>query len=163
MTKQLTAAEVARTFGLTQRHWTRLAASGKVPGARQPAGPSGKWLFDAAVFERWWKSREVMRWPAYSVEAEHIGLVSSVRTESYGEASRQRTEQRLRSVLGHGPARPSPLARSDSGSVARPPSGHAWRGGAHRPGSGCRRCIPNRRTRSAMMTNRPDLGGSSMS
>jgi hypothetical protein len=43
---QLTAPDLAREYGFTARHWTRLAAAGRVPGARQPAGPNGQWLFE---------------------------------------------------------------------------------------------------------------------
>src|ERR1700760_585707 len=32
---QLKASEVAKRYGFTARHWTRLAAAGKIPGAWQ--------------------------------------------------------------------------------------------------------------------------------
>jgi hypothetical protein len=102
--RQLTAADLAREYGYTPRHWTRLAAAGKVPGARQLSGPKGKWLFDAAVFQEWWHSceRRVGQWQVCSVEAKPIGPVPSVITERSGAASRQRTEKLLNAVLGSG-------------------------------------------------------------
>jgi hypothetical protein len=104
MTKQYTAADLAREYGCTPRYWTRLAASGKIPGARQPSGAKGKWLFDSVLFQQWWRSREqkVRLWPVSSAEAKRIGLVPSVTTERSGEASRRRTERLLIDVLGSG-------------------------------------------------------------
>ena len=86
---QLSASDLAREYGFTPRHWTRLAAAGRVPGARQPSGRLGQWLFEAAIFRQWWNSRkrEVAIWPAYSVEGERIGLVPSVKTENFGDAT----------------------------------------------------------------------------
>jgi hypothetical protein len=100
--KTYTAAELSGKYGCTPRYWTRLAASGKLPGARQCAGPRGKWLFDADEFEQWWRQSKVGQWPECSVEAKHIGLVPSVTTEKSGEASRRRTEKLLNDVLGSG-------------------------------------------------------------
>src|SRR4051794_33481884 len=90
---QLTASELAREYGFTPRQWTRLAATGKIPGAPQPSGAGGQWLFDAAVFRRWWEARkrEVEAWPGYTAEGGFTGAAPSVRTESTAEASRQRT------------------------------------------------------------------------
>jgi hypothetical protein len=104
MTKPCTAADLAREYGCTPRYWTRLAASARIPGARQPSGPNGKWLFDRALFQQWWRSREqkVGQWPVSSAEAKRIGLVPSVITETSGEASRRRTEKLLSDVLGSG-------------------------------------------------------------
>jgi hypothetical protein len=101
---QLTSADLASEYGFTARHWTRLAAEGKIPGARQPCGANGKWLFDTVVFQRWWKSREreVTQWPGYSAEVGRIGVAPNVRTENSGEASRRRTERLLKDALGRG-------------------------------------------------------------
>ena len=102
MKRQYTASDLTREYGCTPRYWTRLAASGKVP-ARQLAGPKGKWLFDAAEFQQWWRERKAARqWPESFVEAKHIGLVPSVTIEKSGGASRQRTEKLLNDVLGSG-------------------------------------------------------------
>lgn len=51
---QFTAPQIAERHGFTARHWTRLAARGIIPGARQPSGPGGHWLFDYAEFKKWW-------------------------------------------------------------------------------------------------------------
>lgn len=47
---QLRACDLARDYGFTARHWLRLAAAGKIPGARQPAGAGGHWLFERRGF-----------------------------------------------------------------------------------------------------------------
>jgi hypothetical protein len=52
------AAEIAKEFGFTSRYWIKLAAAGKIPGARQPSGPGGSWVFDMREFRLWWASRE---------------------------------------------------------------------------------------------------------
>jgi DNA modification methylase len=103
----------------TARYWIKQAASGKVPGAWQPSGPGGAWLFDHAEFVAWRKAskREVATCPRYTVEAKSIGRAPSVRVESSAEASRQRIDQLLRSVLGNG-----------STNSTRPPGGTS-RGG----------------------------------
>jgi hypothetical protein len=102
MTKrQHTAADLSREYGCTPRYWTRLAASGKVP-ARQLSGPKGKWLFDAAEFEQWWREGKARPCPDYIGEVKHIGVVPAVMVEKSGVASRQRTEKLLSDVLGSG-------------------------------------------------------------
>jgi hypothetical protein len=109
---QLRASEIARAYGFTPRHWIRLAAVGKIPGARQPSGAKGQWLFDAEVFAKWWESRqrEVMTWPGYTVEEKKSGGVAfSVKVESTAEAYRQQTAQLLKNVLGIGSRRSRPL------------------------------------------------------
>jgi hypothetical protein len=47
---QLRASEISRQYGFTSRYWIRMAAAGRVPGARQPSGVGGAWLFDARLF-----------------------------------------------------------------------------------------------------------------
>jgi hypothetical protein len=102
MSEQFTAADLAREYGYTPRHWMRLAASGIVPGATQPTGRNGKWFFDKAVFRRWWVSRQ-QEVPCVSIAgAKRIGSAPSVRIENTAEASRQRTERLLIDVLGRG-------------------------------------------------------------
>jgi hypothetical protein len=58
------ASKIADQYGW---HWIRQAASGKVPGAYQPSGQGGKWLFDSNVFDKWFKStnKGVASWPGY--------------------------------------------------------------------------------------------------
>jgi len=51
-----TAAEIAREHGFSTRYWIRLAAQGKIPGAYQPSGERGKWVFERVAFRRWAKS-----------------------------------------------------------------------------------------------------------
>src|SRR5262249_8255553 len=104
---QLRASEVARCYGFTSRYWIRLAATGKIPGARQPSGPKGQWLFDADIFAKWWdsKQREVVTWPGYTVEEKSGGAAPSVRVENTAEVYRQQTAQLLKSVLGIGSGR----------------------------------------------------------
>jgi hypothetical protein len=78
----LTAAELSKTYGLTARHWIRLAARGKVPGAYQPAGEGGKWLFDE-------------------------DQAAKFRGNSSGALVRE-IDLLVRKQLGMGPARPKP-------------------------------------------------------
>src|SRR6185503_12214974 len=101
---QLTATQLSKEYGFTPRHWARLAASGKVPGARQPAGPNGQWMFDPVAFKRWWDSREreVESWPGYTKEVKRGMRVPSATVLSSEPASRQRTELLLRNALGNG-------------------------------------------------------------
>lgn len=53
MGRAMTATDIAAVHGMTPRHWTRLAAQGRIPGAWQPGGAGGKWLFDREPFETW--------------------------------------------------------------------------------------------------------------
>ena len=101
MKRQYTASDLTREYGCTPRYWTRLAASGKVP-ARQLAGPKGKWLFDAAEFQQWWRERKAARqWRNLSSRQNILGSCQRDNRES-GGASRQRTEKLLNDVLGSG-------------------------------------------------------------
>jgi integrase len=72
---QLRASEIARAYGFTSRYWIRLAAAGKVPGAWQPSGPGGGWLFDHAEFAAWRQAskRRTTRWRQSTGEAKGIG------------------------------------------------------------------------------------------
>jgi hypothetical protein len=101
-TPQLTAADLSRKYGYTSRQWTRLAASGIVPGARQPTGKNGKWFFDKVVFRRWWASRQREVSCAFTAGVKRIGSAPNVRIETTAEVSRQRTERLLTDVLGRG-------------------------------------------------------------
>lgn len=55
--RYISTAELAATIGFSARWLTARAAAGEIPGARQPAGPRGKWVFDEAQFWRWWETR----------------------------------------------------------------------------------------------------------
>lgn len=98
--KPVSASIIAEKFGFTARHWIRLAASGKVPGAYQPSGPRGAWCFDLTVFEKWWRAqcREVASWPAYTNVEKNGGAAPSVRAGNTAEASKQRIRQLLGNV-----------------------------------------------------------------
>lgn len=104
MRASLTAYELATTFGMTPRYWTRMAAEGKVPGAWQPSGTKGKWLFDKVAVERWHRSRlkEIGAWPGYTREARRTGGVPSVRDENTGSASAPKIAALLKSVYSNG-------------------------------------------------------------
>ncbi len=52
----VSAARLVEEFGFTERHWIRMAAAGRVPGARQPFGPRSSWVFDLTAVRRWWES-----------------------------------------------------------------------------------------------------------
>jgi hypothetical protein len=132
--KQLRASQIAAEYGFTGRHWIRQASEGKIPGARQPSGPGGQWLFDAKLFAAWWESRkrEVVAWPGFSGEEKRGGRVHNVPAINTETACRQRTEQLLRSVLGHGSTASKPSSggtsltdhgrkqkRSSSGNISR--------------------------------------------
>jgi hypothetical protein len=100
----LRASDLSREYGFTARHWIRLAAAGRIPGAHQPSGHGGGWLFDRQAFVAWWRStqHEVSTWPGYTEGAASTGVAPSVKAESTGEASKQRIERLLADVLGHG-------------------------------------------------------------
>src|SRR5206468_785392 len=101
---QLRASDLARRYGFTARYWVKLAADGRIPGARQPFGPRGTWLFDGAAIAKWWdaRQREVVAWPGYTVKAKSGGGAPNVRAENTAEAYKQQTERLLKSVLGIG-------------------------------------------------------------
>jgi hypothetical protein len=102
MTGHLTAEDLARDYGFSSRHWTRLAASGIVPGATQPTGKNGKWFFDETTFRNWWASRHREVSCEFTGGVKRIGSAPNVRIETTAEASRQRTERLLTDVLGRG-------------------------------------------------------------
>jgi hypothetical protein len=72
-------------YGFPKRHWTKLAAQGRIPGARQPCGPRGHWSFDARLFAEWWETGKT--------EGVHANSV---------EASRQRIERLLSAAIAWG-------------------------------------------------------------
>jgi hypothetical protein len=114
---QLTAAQVADEFGFTARHWIRLAAQGRIPGACQPSGHGGQWQFDEKQFRKWRKSREreVTAWPGFIAEAKSIGVAPSVQVGSTGEASRHQIGQLLKSALERG----SKNSKASNGATGR--------------------------------------------
>ena len=100
----LTASQIATDYGFTARHWIRMAAAGKVPGAYQPGGQGGKWLFDAQAFARWFKNtnRRVESWPGYTKEAKSIGRVPSVKVSNTEAPLRQQIDGWLKDALKNG-------------------------------------------------------------
>ncbi|WP_371259447.1 helix-turn-helix domain-containing protein [Bradyrhizobium sp. URHD0069] len=113
----LKASEVAARYGLSARHWTRLAAAGKVPGAWQPVGARGHWLFNAEALDTWRKNnlKEVSQWQGFTSGATSGGAAPSVKIKSSGLASKQRIEQLLKSVLGNGSGNSMP----SNGAISR--------------------------------------------
>jgi hypothetical protein len=100
----VTAAELAIHYGMTPRYWTRMAAEGKVPGAWQPSGGKGKWLFDRAAVERWHRTklREVKQWPGYTSAARRTGAAPSVTASNIASPSAPRIDALLKSVSASG-------------------------------------------------------------
>src|SRR5262249_10340347 len=94
---QLRTAQMVARYGFTARHWTKLAASGRIPGAHQPSGMKGHWVFDARLFASWWQAgrREALKCQISTGAAKHGGHVPSVRDANTAEASRQRIERLL--------------------------------------------------------------------
>ncbi|WP_156295746.1 hypothetical protein [Methylobacterium aquaticum] len=64
--RYVSAADLVEEFGFTERHWTRMAAAGRVPGARQPFGPRSRWVFDLATLREWWVAAEKEGRPVWS-------------------------------------------------------------------------------------------------
>lgn len=102
--KHVPARVIANEFGMTPRHWTRMAASGKIPGAWQPSGEGGTWLFDIEAFRRWRAStqRKVAEWPGYTRGAKSIGRAPSVPGRSTERPLEQEIDGWLRSAIGSG-------------------------------------------------------------
>lgn len=94
---QWTSSQIAAEYGFSSRYWIKQAAAGKVPGARQPSGPGGQWLFDHADFTLYWSGcvREVVEWrpPVKTVGRSRAPVVT---VEMSAAARRQRTEELLR-------------------------------------------------------------------
>jgi len=102
---QLRASEIAARYGFTPRYWIKRAAAGKIPGARQPSGPRGGWLFDGDLFETWWRGlprQESVAWQTYIDAEQSGGAVSNAMDAVTGAASRRRIEALLNAVLDSG-------------------------------------------------------------
>lgn len=100
----VTASQIAQEFGFSARHWTRAASAGKVPGACQPSGPGGHWLFDVALFRRWWtaKQKDIPEWQGYTSAVQRGGAGFNVKVRNTGKASEQEIAALLKSVCGSG-------------------------------------------------------------
>lgn len=102
--KYISSTTLAKRYGFSSRHWTSLAAAGKLPGAYQPSGTGGKWVFDEAAFRRWWGTsmRRGSQWPVYTAEGKHGGDAPSVKGASTAEAWEQQARRKLKAVLENG-------------------------------------------------------------
>src|SRR5262245_48727518 len=116
---QLRASEIAARYGLSSRYWIKMAAAGRIPGAWQPSGPGGAWLFDKAQFVAWREARKrrAPAWPRSTAGEQGIGPGPNVRGASIAAASGLRIGQLLNDVLGDGSTNstPSPTATSPGG------------------------------------------------
>src|SRR6478736_4151278 len=101
---QFRTADLVLRYGFTTRHWTKLAAAGRIPGASQPCGPHGHWSFDARLFAEWWEAgkREGVQWRTSIGEERPGGRVPPVREVNSVEASKQRIEQLLNAISANG-------------------------------------------------------------
>lgn len=104
----ITATELASDYGFSRRYWIRLAAQGSIPGAHQPSGPGGKWVFERAAFKRWWQThgRDVGEWRPLSrgdVFGGH-GAALSGRPETTEPKNRiKEAKRRIKQLLGGRP------------------------------------------------------------
>jgi hypothetical protein len=98
------AVEIAQEYGFSTRYWIKLAANGRIPGAKQPAGKGGCWVFDRVVFRRWWNSqgRRVSSWPGYTSAERRGGVASRGMAKNSGSPSKRDLKASLASVLGNG-------------------------------------------------------------
>ena len=100
---QLRTADLVARYGFTERHWRKLAAEGRIPGATQPCGSRGHWVFDARLFAAWWEAgRREAACRISTAGAKFGGAAPSVRGASTAEVSRQRIERLHSVVLGNG-------------------------------------------------------------
>lgn len=104
MAKPVPVSVLVERYGFTSRHWTRLAAMGKVPGARQPFGPHGRWVFDPDVVARWWDAqrRQVSEWPTFTGGAKSGGRGRRRPVKNFAVPSKQDLKASLANVLGRG-------------------------------------------------------------
>lgn len=102
--KNLTAADLSERFGMSPRYWTRLAQQGKLPGAWQPSGEKGQWLFDEDAFQRWRNStmKKVKEWPGYTKEVKSGGRAPSVTGRNTERPLEQEIDGWLKSAIGNG-------------------------------------------------------------
>jgi hypothetical protein len=100
------ASTLARELGFTPKYWSRLASEGKVPGAYQPTGPRGRWLFDQAAVRRWFlksqRTREECTWASTGGER-HIGRALRETVASSERPLKQAIDQWLAAATQNGP------------------------------------------------------------
>lgn len=66
---EIRASDLSARYGFTGRYWIKLAAAGRIPGAWQPSGPRGQWVFDRAKFTIWARANGYTRKDVVSVGA----------------------------------------------------------------------------------------------
>lgn len=98
------ASAIAERYGLSARHWTRLAAEGKIPGAWQPAGTGGRWLFDPVEFAAWKaaQQKEEPPWQGSTNAAAYTGRGHNVTALNAGNPLRQQIDVMLSAAIGDG-------------------------------------------------------------
>ncbi len=84
------AKELAENTGPTARYFAALACQNQVPGAHQPTGSGGAWLFDAQKFWEWFRTSE--RNP---VRLSTIGAASEFGGPRFTSDSDRRLRERL--------------------------------------------------------------------
>jgi hypothetical protein len=98
---QLTAAQVAAEYGYTAKHWGRLAAAGRIPGASQPLGAGGQWFSTRKRSARWWQTASERFSMAGLYRRGQVYWARATReVETSGEASKHQIDRLLTSVLG---------------------------------------------------------------
>lgn len=104
MPRHVPASALVERYGFTARHWIRLAAAGKVPGAFQPFGAHGRWVFDLDVVARWWDAqrKQVTEWPTSTSAGRRGGGASSGAGRKFARPSRRDLKASLASVLERG-------------------------------------------------------------
>src|SRR4051795_9401002 len=87
--------------GFSARHWIRMAAAGRVPGARQPFGPGSSWVFDLRAVRQWWDAtaKAVPEWPTSTSVGTSGGAVSRRTARSIAPRSRRDLKATLAKVL----------------------------------------------------------------
>lgn len=97
----VSAARLVEEFGFTERHWIRMAAAGRVPGARQPFGPRSRWVFDLTAVRRWWEAslRTATAWPTATPVGKRGSGVSRGMAKTFANPSRRDLKASRSAVL----------------------------------------------------------------
>lgn len=100
----LRASDLAKRYGFTSRYWIRQAAEGKLPGAMQPSGAKGHWLFERTAIERWWKSRQrgMEQWQMSTRGGKRGGADSRDTVSHTTGLSKQKIDELLKSACKTG-------------------------------------------------------------
>lgn len=99
------ASEIAAEYGFSTRYWIKLASAGKIPGAWQPSGEHGVWVFDRREF-RLWRAKGMPKgsnaWPVYTDEERRGGAAFKEAARSGVAPSKRDLKASLASVLRNG-------------------------------------------------------------